>query len=48
MGILYAVKTLGKYHFFRTEDLRAKFMETLPEWEQKAAFVYEVRFGKAV
>lgn len=46
MGILYVVKTFGRYHFFKTEQLRADYLKTLPEWEQKYVNAYEVRFGK--
>lgn len=46
MGILYVVKEFGRYHFFKTAELRQAFLETLTEWEQKLALSYEVRFGK--
>lgn len=48
MGILYVVKEFGRYHFFKDEDKRTEFIQSLTEWEQKAAETYEVRFGKAV
>jgi hypothetical protein len=46
MGILYVAKSFGRYHFFKTEELRNQFISTLPEWEQKNVLSYEVRFGK--
>lgn len=48
MGILYVAKTFGRYHFFKTEDLRKQYLDTLPDWEQKYTTSFEVRFGKAV
>ena len=46
MSILYVVKEFGRYHFFKTAELRKAFLDTLTEWEQKFAQSYEVRFGK--
>jgi len=46
MGILFVVKEFGRYHFFKTEELRKAFIDTLAEWEQKTIQTYEVRFGK--
>ena len=46
MGILYVAKEFGRYHFFKTEDARTAFINTLTEWEQKFVLSYEVRFGK--
>jgi len=48
MGILYAMKTFGRYHFFKTEAERIEAINTLPEWEQKFVQTWEPRFGKAV
>lgn len=33
--MLYGLKTFGQYHFFKTEELRAEFIKTLPEYEAK-------------
>lgn len=46
MGILYVVKEFGRYHFFKTEEERTAFLESLTEWERKFAETYESRFGK--
>ena len=46
MGILYVVKEFGKYHFFKTEQDRANFINSLTEWETKYVQIYESRFGK--
>ena len=46
MGILYVAKEFGRYHFFKTEELRNAFIDSLSAWEQKAVQTYEVRFGK--
>lgn len=46
MGILYVAKNFGRYHYFKTEELRKAYLDTLPEWEQKGVQCYEVRFGK--
>ncbi len=48
MNTLYAVKNFGRYHFFKTEELRKAYLDTLPEWEAKYCEVYEVRYGKVV
>lgn len=32
--MLYGMKSLGRYHFFKTEEARTAFIKTLPEWEQ--------------
>ena len=46
MNTLYVVKEFGRYHFFKTEQDRTNFLNTLSECEQKFAQTYEVRFGK--
>ena len=46
MGILFVAKEFGRYHFFKTEDERIAFVQSLTEWEQKFVHTYEVRFGK--
>ncbi len=46
MGILYVAKEFGRYHFFKTAELRDAFIKSLTEWEQKFVQSYEVRFGK--
>ena len=46
MGILYVAKEFGRYHFFKTEELRDEFIKSLTEWEQKSVQTYEVRLGK--
>lgn len=46
MGILYVVKSFGRYRFFKTEEERKAFIESLPVWEQKFVQTYESRFGK--
>ena len=46
MGILYVAKSYGRYHYFKTEQERIDFLNTLPVWEKKYAQTYEVRFGK--
>jgi hypothetical protein len=46
MGILYVAKEFGRYHYFKTEDERIAFINTLTDWEQKFVLSYEVRFGK--
>ena len=46
MGILFVAKEFGRYHFFKTEELRKAFIATLTDWEQKFVQTYEVRFGK--
>lgn len=33
--MLYGLKVLGRYHFFKTETERDTFIKSLPEWEQK-------------
>ena len=48
MKTLYVVKTMGRYHFFRTAELRERYITTLSDWEQKAAEKYETCVGKAV
>jgi len=46
MGILYVAKEFGRYHFFKTEELRNAFISTLSECDQKFVQTYEVCFGK--
>ena len=46
MGILFVAKSYGRYHYFKTEQERTDYLNTLPEWEKKCAQTYEVRFGK--
>ena len=46
MGILYVAKESGRYHYFKTEELRNAFIKSLTEWEQKFVQSYEIRFGK--
>ena len=46
MGILYVAKEFGRYHYFKTAELREAFIQTLTDWEQKFVQSYEVRFGK--
>lgn len=46
MGILYVAKVFGQYHYFKTEDGRTAFINTLANWEQKFVLSYEVRFGE--
>lgn len=46
MNTLYFVKTFGKYHCFKTPELREEYLKTLPEWERKHAEIYEVKYGK--
>ena len=46
MGILYVAKEFGRYHYFKTEQERTDFINTLASWEQKFVQTYEVRFGK--
>jgi hypothetical protein len=46
MGILYVAKEFGRYHYFKTEDERIAFINTLTDLEQKFVLSYEVRFGK--
>lgn len=46
MGILFVAKEFGRYHYFKTEDERIAFVNTLSVWEQKFVQTYEVRFGK--
>ena len=46
MGILFVAKEFGRYHFFKTEELRKTFVDSLTDWEQKFVQTYEVRFGK--
>ena len=46
MGILYVAKEFGRYHFFKTEELRNAFINTLSECDKKFVQTYEVRFGK--
>lgn len=46
MGILFVAKEFGRYHYFKTEDERTAFVNTLSAWEQKFVQTYEVRFGK--
>lgn len=46
MGILFVAKEFGRYHYFKTEDERTAFVNTLSVWEQKFVQTYEVRFGK--
>jgi hypothetical protein len=33
--MMYVLKTFGRYHYFKTETARQKFIATLPEWEAK-------------
>lgn len=46
MGTLYVAKSFGRYHFFKTEEERNAYIETLPEWEKKYVLTYVSRFGK--
>ena len=46
MGILYVAKESGRYHYFKTDDERTAFINTLTECEQKFVLSYEIRFGK--
>lgn len=39
---LYVAKEFGRYHFFKTEELRKQFIESLADWEQKFVQTYEV------
>lgn len=43
--MLYVIRSFGRTHFFPTADARQAFMNTLPEWELKAAEVYEQLIG---
>ena len=33
--MMYGAKSFGTTHFFKTEDEREAWIQTLPEWEQK-------------
>ena len=46
MGILFVAKEFGRYHYFKTEEERSAFINTLAVWEQKFVQTYEVRYGK--
>ena len=46
MGTLFVAKEFGRYHFFKTEELRKAFIDSLSVWEQKTILTYEVRYGK--
>jgi hypothetical protein len=48
MNTLYVVKNFGRYHYFKTEEAREAYLNTLPEWEAKYCELYAVRYGKAV
>lgn len=43
--MLYVIRSFGRTHFFKTAEARKMFMDTLPEWELKAAEVYEISVG---
>jgi len=46
MSTLYVVKNFGRYYFFKTEELRKAYLDTLPEWERKHCELSEQRYGK--
>lgn len=46
MKMLYAAKSFGQYHFFSTEEKRAEWIHTLPEWEQKHVETWTEIIGK--
>lgn len=43
--MLYIIKTFGRTHYFKTPEDRQKYIDTLPEWELKAAEVYDQLIG---
>ena len=48
MSTLYVVKDCGRYHFFKTEELRENYIKAIPDWQAKHCLTYEVRYGKLV
>ena len=38
--MMYGMKVLGRYHFFKTEAERTAFIHTLPAWEQNRVEVW--------
>ena len=46
--MLYGLKTFGRYHFFKTEDARTAFINTLPEYEAKAVECWTTLLKKKV
>lgn len=45
--VLYAAKSFGRYHYFKTEEKRNEWLDTLPEWEQKAVELWSCLLGGA-
>ena len=48
MNELYVAKSFGRTHFFKTEEKRNAWMETLPEWERKHVECWVCYYGKVV
>ena len=48
MKTLYVAKSFGRYHFFKTAELREQYLKSLPEWEAKHAECYTQTIGLAV
>ena len=46
--MLYAMKSFGRYHYFKTEEERSEFIKTLPEWEAKHVECWTIILHKEV
>lgn len=43
--VIYVAKSFGRYHYFKTEEKRTAWLNTLPEWEQKAVELWSYLLG---
>jgi len=48
MSTLYVAKSFGRYFFFKTEEARNQYLDSLPEWERKHCELSEQLYGKVV
>ena len=48
MNELFVAKHFGQTHFFKSEEKRNEWMNTLSDWEKKFVVCWVCRYGKVV